>query len=755
MHVFFKRHFQKITTGLLCLLPLLLLSGASTESRLQITQREWIILWEDSISQEESARRLSALSSEFILLEHIDNMTVCQSSSAATEKEQLRQLRNTPLVRVAEPNCSAALYGFEDFDCFDAQWALNNTGSYTYYINQLPITRTSAADIDINLPEAYDILATLDASRTVTVAIIDTGVDITHPALAKNIWINEDEIPLNGIDDDNNGYVDDVYGWDFFHNDNSVCHYQVSDLGQISALPEDNDNHGTHCAGIIAATDTIFGVASGIDIRILPLKIHGGATASGSVADAIKAIKYADAAGADICNMSWGTTLYSEALETVMRESHMLFVVAAGNHGSNNNATPLYPCSYTLDNMISVAFVTQSGVLAEDSNYGVSTVDIAAPGQDIYSTTVGGGYHYLSGSSMAAPIVSGTAALLYACGDSLYPQNVKEILIQTLKPLASLEGYVRYPGIPDAAKALAAAELLSSDTIAPTLQPVTSYKSESILVDLHPEDLGGSGIRLISYAAGIHDSSAFATGAVGQTITGTVLELKKAGDYTFYISDYAGNDTILVYTVRDDVTPPELSASYTADPNGTFTVTIHASDSQSGIKRVRYLEGEHSPVAFLAAGYELNPSEPYTFTTHREGLYTVYAADYRGNRITCTINVAQIPAEQLFLSTAERTLTVGDSYRPAVLMLPLNTTDTLTYSVSDETMLFAEADGTLTAISPGSVTVTVTASGGAAKTCLFHILPEPGHTPLPEPDTKPDGDTLQTPTLSTVACNLY
>lgn len=739
MRSFFRLHFHKFMLGLLCLLPLLFLSGANLKRASHSGNSELIVLWTDNISTEESTRRLSALSSEFTLLEHIDNMTVCQSNSPDSIDKQLSLLNNLPSVRIAEENHRATLCGFESYDYFNAQWAFHNTGDYTYYINQLPIERTSLADVDINLPEAYDILATLDSSRTVTVAIIDTGVDITHPALAEHIWVNEDEIPLNEIDDDNNGYIDDIYGWDFYHNDNTVCHYYVSEFGQISALPEDNDNHGTHCAGIIAATQDIFGVAAGIDIRILPLKIHGGANASGSVSDAIKAIKYAENAGVDICNMSWGTSLYSEALETVMRESDMLFVVAAGNNGNNNNATPLYPCSYALDNMISVAYVTQSGVLASDSNYGLSTVDIAAPGQDIYSTTVGGGYHYLSGSSMATPMVSGTAALLYACGDSLYPQNIKEVLIQTLKPLESLEGFVRYPGIPDAANALSAIDSISSDTILPTLRPFTAYNGETLSVKLNPEDLGGSGVRLISYVAGTRDVSYFARGTIGQTLTEPILQLGRAGTYTFYISDYAGNETVLTYTVEDDTTAPSLSATYTLNPDNTFTVTVEANDAQSGIKRLRYLEGEHNTDAFLSSGNEFIPQAPYTFTATEEAIYTIYAVDYRGNKITYTLDVKKIPTEQLFLSTTERSMSVGESYRLAVLTLPFNTTDTFAFAVSDETLLYAEVDGTLTALAPGTVEVTVTATSGVSKTCRFHILPATESAPTPEGEEVSEG----------------
>lgn len=718
---FFRLHTKKIMLGFLCLLPMLFLSGIHGERRTSSDYCELIVLWKDSLSAEESTRRLSALSSDVTLLEHFENITVCRSSSSTVSK-QLELLNQHPSVRIAEPNHTAALCSFEDFNYFNTQWSLHNSGEYVYYINQMPIERTSLSNVDINLPEAYDILGTLKASRSVTVAVIDTGVDTTHPALSDHIWRNEAEIPLNGIDDDNNGYIDDLYGWDFYHNDNTVCHYQVSEYGLISADPEDNDNHGTHCAGIIASSQGIMGVASGIDIRILPLKIHGGPKASGAVSDAIKAIKYAEHAGAEICNMSWGTPVYSEALETVMRESGMLFVVAAGNSGNNNNASPLYPSSFELDNMISVAFVTQSGALASDSNYGSSTVDFAAPGQDIYSTTVGGGYHYLSGSSMAAPIVAGTAALLYACGDSLYPQNVKDVLLQTMKPLDSLHGYLRNPGIPDAAGALTALHSVSSDTVAPTLKPTTEYEGELLSVSLNPEDLGGSGVRLISYAPGERDISYFAHGTIGHVLSESVLHLGKPGIYTFYISDYAGNENTLVYKVEDDTTPPTLSAYYTLTSEDTFRVTIEALDSQSGIKRLRYLPGQHDTSAFLAGGYDLSSFTPFTFTVAKEGIYTIYASDYRGNKTTYSLDVKKIPASQLFLSTTERNLILGESCRLIAFPLPVHTTDTVSFTVSDESLLYAAPDGTLTALATGTVTVTATAGDGLSKSCLIHIL---------------------------------
>lgn len=719
-----KQHLYKLIPALLLLVCSGVFITSAPKSSAVLAESEFIILWKDSLSYEEASSRLSRISPDFVLTDHMEDFSVCNTLSTRSETVLLALLNDSEDIKTAEVNLPTTLCGIpDDLTYHGSQWAFHNTGDYTYYVKDIPILRSATPDVDINLPEAYEILDALSPSRPVTVAIIDTGVDILHPALAEHIWTNEDEIPSNGVDDDSNGYIDDSYGWDFYNNDNTVCHYYTSGLGLRNPLPEDNDNHGTHCAGIIAATEGVFGVAGGIDIKIMPLKIHGGTKNSGSVSDAVKAIKYAQAKGADICNLSWGTSLYSEVLESVMRDSDMLFVVAAGNSGSNNNSSPLYPASYSLDNMISVAYVTQFGILASDSNYGIYTVDIAAPGQDILSTIVGGGYHYLSGTSMAAPMVSGIAALVYSCGDSLYPQNVKELMLQTLKPMDSLLGYVRYPGIPDAALLLSAADVLAKDTIAPVLHADTTYDETALLVSVQAEDLGGSGLRSLRYAAGKQDASYFCRGTAGQELNSTVLSLHKSGTYTFYASDYAGNETILVCSVQDDVTPPAISVSYAETPDGLYTISVSAEDAESGLKRLRYLPGTYSESVFLATGFDLLPGD--SFVAPGDTAYTFFASDYRGNKTIYVLDIKKLPAEQLFLNVTERTLSVGESYKLVPLLLPLTATDYISYSVSDETILYAGADGMLTALSAGTAEVTVTTSGGIAKTSLFHVTELP------------------------------
>jgi hypothetical protein len=220
------------------------------------------------------------------------------------------------------------------------------------------------------------------------VAIIDTGLDYTHEDLRDCVWINEKEIADNGIDDDGNGYIDDVYGWNFYHDNNKVY------VGI-------EDDHGTHAAGTIAACADngtgIAGIAGNTgNVKIMALKALGGKDGSGSTQDVIEAIRYAEANGASIVNLSLGCTKFDYALYLTMKNSSLLFVVAAGNEGTDNDATGTYPACFDLDNIISVANLEPDGTLHSSSNYGASTVDITAPGTCILSTTTNHTYGYMT-----------------------------------------------------------------------------------------------------------------------------------------------------------------------------------------------------------------------------------------------------------------------------------------------------------------------------------------------------------------------
>lgn len=327
----------------------------------------------------------------------------------------------------------------------------NQTRSRTYASAYRGSKTLAVSDVDIDAMKAWQTVR--NAGREVIVAVIDTGVDYTHEDLADAIWVNSGEIPGDGIDNDHNGYIDDVYGWDFYNNKAYVYNSRKSS----------EYDHGTHCAGTIAAEINgtgIAGIASNGNIKIMTIKALGGKDGAGDTDAIIKAIQYAQNMGASICNFSFGTTADDENLKKAIADSGMLFVCAAGNgddsgKGTDNDTTPVYPASFDLDNIISVANLTYDGTLDASSNYGSKSVDIAAPGTDILSTLPGSQYGYLSGSSMAAPMVTAVAALTYSYDKSASLKEVKDIVLSSVKKLDSLKGKVATQGMVDAYNAVA------------------------------------------------------------------------------------------------------------------------------------------------------------------------------------------------------------------------------------------------------------------------------------------------------------
>ena len=366
-------------------------------------------------------------------------------------EQALRTLAADPDVIYAEPD--RPVRALTDDTFFRLQWGLENTG-------QIVDGAAGVADADVDAPEAWAV--TRGAGETV--AVVDTGIALAHPDLVDRIGSNPGESD-NGLDDDGNGLVDDLRGWDWVDRD---------------ATPEDANGHGTHVAGTIAATaDNVNGVAGvAPQAAVIPLRVLD-ANGSGSTSNVIAAFEWAGRAGIPVVNASLGSDYYSRAEQDVIaRHPDTLFVVAAGNAGANVDAVPTYPCGLALANVLCVGASTNRETAAAFSNFGAQAVDLFAPGHRIASTYNPTGYGYMDGTSMAAPHAAGAAALVRAAGPASGTAGLKAALLGSTEPKPAYAGRSLTGGRLNAATAIDVAQgnvaPRAFDTIAPAPAPAPS-----------------------------------------------------------------------------------------------------------------------------------------------------------------------------------------------------------------------------------------------------------------------------------------
>jgi subtilisin family serine protease len=599
----------------------LALSAASSPATTHVARavpNELIVGFERGASEAERARALHEVSARVKRNFGAIGAALVSIPSGTEAAERLRRNKH---VRYAEPNAiihADALSSLPNDPAFGQLWGLDNTGQVVSFV-------AGVAGDDIAAPEAW---ATTTGSSNVVVAVIDTGIDYNHPDLAANIWVNPGEncagCRNNGIDDDHNGYVDDWRGWDFLNHDNN---------------PLDDNGHGTHVAGTIGAVGNNGIGVTGVDwtVSLMPLKFIG-ADGTGTLADAVSAILYASNSGARIMNASWGTSDFSQALLDAIRVADgagSLFVAAAGNNFSDTDAHPNYPSSYEVPNVISVAATDNRDQRAWFSNYGARSVDLAAPGVGIYSTWPGASYQSLDGTSMAAPYVSGAAALVDAAFPSATAVGTKALLLRTVDPVASLNGRATTGGRLDARNAVGC-----------TVDPELWVEAPQGTVAAY----AGDTIQLSVLAAACGNPAGV---TVSGTANGLPIALSARGDGLY-------------------------TGTYTADTVGSFSIVV--STAAGGASDTTTISGTVSPTYSIAPG-----GAPLTVTTTVPGQNARLTFNANaGQRISLALSSGTMSQQKLSLLAPDGTAlvsptTIGNS--GFIDVKTLNTTGSYTILV--------------------------------------------------------------------------
>lgn len=381
-----------------------------------------------------TSRALAAADAELAERLPLPGLVRVELAPGTSLAEAEAELERRPEVRYAQPNY---------------RYRLSLEPNDPYYTDGSLWGLHQASDADIDAPEAWNATT---GSSTMTVAVVDSGVEHTHPDLVDNMWANPGEVPGDLVDNDGNGRVDDVRGWDFVSND---------------AIPQDNVGHGTHVAGTIGARGNNAQGLTGVNwiVRLMALRVGNTSLTDDAI---VAGFQYACAKGAKVINGSFGGYDFSPALhDAIAACPNSLFVFAAGNDGVSTDAYPTYPCNDSAKNVLCVGATDSADALAYFSNYG-SGVDLGAPGHNIRSTYPGSTYAVASGTSMAAPHAAGAAALVLSARPALTAIQARQALLASGDRLPSLHGLL------GTGARLNVARALTQDVDPPSTDPTVS-----------------------------------------------------------------------------------------------------------------------------------------------------------------------------------------------------------------------------------------------------------------------------------------
>lgn len=534
--------------------------------------------------------------------------------------------------RVSEKETAMKTAGVND-PFFYVQWGLLNYGTnLTDFVRDQQggqgITIPQKEGLDINVKNLWKQLNKKNTQKVI-VANIDTGIDYTSPDLKSVMWKNTKE-KKNGKDSDKNGYKDDIYGWNFYNNNNKV--YSNKSYRDAYGNVFYEDDHGTHGAGTIGAARNnrygIAGIASGTNVKLMSIKVLGGKRGEGTTLSVIKGIKYAKKMGVKICNFSFGSYQNDRMLRDVIRDNKdMLFICASGNERNNNDRYPVYPASYNYSNVVSVANLDYTGYLDTSSNYGKKNVLLAAPGTDIFGLGVRERGIIESGTSMSAPMVTGTAALIYAKYPGVTPAMVKSALKRGATRISSLNGKVSSGGYLNAEKTV------NSNYYPPYITIKTQQKKNYSIAKVSVKKRGSVKIDKVKYIKGKKSTAYFSNGKKGYSLKNGSIKVSKTGYYTVYSKDSAGNQAVKTVKVTAGKSP-KLKVKVYKKSRTIAKVQLKASDESKKTLKFRYAKGKKSVSYFKKGkkGLKLkNKKGSASFKGNRGRYYTVYVIDKCGN----------------------------------------------------------------------------------------------------------------------------